>query len=473
MSSEMMKFIGACVALRKNIVVSGGTGSGKTSLLNAISLCIGPTERIITVEDSLELKLQQSHVVRMEARPPNAEGKGEVSIRALVKNCLRMRPDRIVVGECRGGEALDMLQAMNTGHDGSLTTVHANTPSDTVARLETLCLMAGMDMPLSAIRAQIASAVSVIVQTARLSDGSRKTVEIAEVCGLDEKGNAKLRTLFEFRREGVEADVLRCLPAPRRRARPGGVRRRRGGGHMIDVAIAAACLLAFAVLVGIAVRGLLAASARDRDESDDVMARAARVGETGMPEFLARRMRERRAAKVRAELPDALDMVANSLGAGLTLPQAILRNLDHFPPLVAEEFARVIYDTRLGYSVGGAFDNFARRLPTPDVRMVAIASSIGVAHGGNLAESYRMLSTLLRDNLAFEAELKAMTTEGRMQAIVMSALPLVMLVLLGLVKRDLVSPLFTTAAGWGALALLFAMQGLAYLWIRKIVDIKV
>lgn len=242
---------------------------------------------------------------------------------------------------------------------------------------------------------------------------------------------------------------------------------------MTDIAIAAACLLAFAVLVGIAVRGLLAASARDRDESDDVMARAARVGETGMPEFLARRMRERRAAKVRAELPDALDMVANSLGAGLTLPQAILRNLDHFPPLVAEEFARVIYDTRLGYSVGGAFDNFARRLPTPDVRMVAIASSIGVAHGGNLAESYRMLSTLLRDNLAFEAELKAMTTEGRMQAIVMSALPLVMLVLLGLVKRDLVSPLFTTAAGWGALALLFAMQGLAYLWIRKIVDIKV
>ena len=211
MSQEMMKFIDACVALRKNIVVSGGTGSGKTSLLNAISLCIGPAERIITVEDSLELKLQQSHVVRMEARPANAEGKGEVSIRALVKNCLRMRPDRIVVGECRGGEALDMLQAMNTGHDGSLTTVHANSPSDTVARLETLCLMAGMDMPLSAIRAQIASAVSIIVQTARLSDGSRKTTEIAEVCGLDEKGNAKLRTLFEFKREGVDPATRKVL----------------------------------------------------------------------------------------------------------------------------------------------------------------------------------------------------------------------------------------------------------------------
>ena len=211
MSESMAKFIDACVRLRKNIVVSGGTGSGKTSLLNAISLCIGSGERIITVEDSLELKLQQQHVVRMEARPANTEGKGEVSIRRLVKNCLRMRPDRIVVGECRGGEALDMLQAMNTGHDGSLTTIHANTPRDTVARLETLCLMAGMEIPLSAIRAQIASAVSIIVQTARLSDGSRKTIEIAEVTGLDEKGDAKLRTLFTFKREGVDPTTRKVL----------------------------------------------------------------------------------------------------------------------------------------------------------------------------------------------------------------------------------------------------------------------
>ena len=211
MDEKMAMFIDACVRLRKNIVVSGGTGSGKTSLLNAISLCIGQDERIITVEDSLELKLQQSHVVRMEARPANTEGKGEVSIRRLVKNCLRMRPDRIVVGECRGGEALDMLQAMNTGHDGSLTTVHANTPSDTVARLETLCLMAGMDIPLSAIRAQIVSAVSIIVQTARLSDGSRKTTDIAEVVGLDENGNAKLRTLFTFNREGVDEKTRKVL----------------------------------------------------------------------------------------------------------------------------------------------------------------------------------------------------------------------------------------------------------------------
>jgi len=220
MSPEMAKFIDACVRLRKNIVVSGGTGSGKTSLLNAISLCIGPTERIITVEDSLELKLQQQHVVRMEARPANTEGKGEVSIRRLVKNCLRMRPDRIVVGECRGGEALDMLQAMNTGHDGSLTTVHANTPADTISRLETLSLMAGMDMPLSAIRAQIVSAVSIIVQTARLSDGSRRTTEISEVTGLDADGNATLRTLFEFKREGVDEKTLKVIGHHRAVARP-------------------------------------------------------------------------------------------------------------------------------------------------------------------------------------------------------------------------------------------------------------
>jgi len=166
-------------------------------------------------------------------------------------------------------------------------------------------------------------------------------------------------------------------------------------------------------------------------------------------------------------------MVSNSLTAGLTLPQALMRNLSHFPPIVAEEFARILYDTRLGYSIGGAFDNFARRLPISDVQMVVIATKIGVAHGGNLAESYRMLSTLLRDNMAFEDELHAMTTEGRMQAIVMSALPMVLIVLLSLVKRDLMAPLFTTGAGWGALLVLAVMQGLAYIWIRKIVDIKV
>ncbi|MBQ3746022.1 MAG: type II secretion system F family protein [Kiritimatiellae bacterium] len=240
----------------------------------------------------------------------------------------------------------------------------------------------------------------------------------------------------------------------------------------VDLVIAFAALAAMAVFVGVAVRGLLAASRRPVDD-DDLTAKAARAGDAQLPEFLARIARRRRAEKVRAELPDALDMVSNSLSAGLTLPQALMRNLSHFPALVSEEFARILYDTRLGYSIGGAFDNFAKRLPIPDVQMIVIASKIGVAHGGNLADSYRMLSTLLRDNMAFEAELKAMTTEGRMQAIVMSALPFAMIVLLGLVKRDLVAPLFTTGMGWGALGVLATMQLLAYLWIRKIVDIKV
>jgi pilus assembly protein CpaF len=206
LTENMAYFLEKCVQGRKNIVVSGGTGSGKTSLLNAISLFIGKSERIVTIEDSLELKLQQDHVVRMEARPPNAEGRGEVTIRRLVKNSLRMRPDRIVIGECRGGEALDMLQAMNTGHDGSLTTVHANSPKAAVSRLETLVLMSGMDLPLSAIQNQICSAVNIIVQTSRLSDGTRKVVSITEVTGLKD-GVPQLRELFTFRKEGIDTNA--------------------------------------------------------------------------------------------------------------------------------------------------------------------------------------------------------------------------------------------------------------------------
>ena len=201
-AAEFMKL---CVLLRKNIVVAGGTGSGKTTLLNLLSGFIPATERIVTVEDAAELRLQQPHVVRLEARPPNIEGKGAVTIRDLVKNCLRMRPDRIIVGECRGGEALDMLQAMNTGHDGSLTTVHANSPRDVISRLETMVLMSGMELPSRAIREQIASAVDIIIHESRLSDGSRKVVAITEVTGL-EGNQIVMQDIFEFRQSGVDAD---------------------------------------------------------------------------------------------------------------------------------------------------------------------------------------------------------------------------------------------------------------------------
>ncbi|TLN09871.1 CpaF family protein, partial [bacterium] len=184
-SRGMADFIRACVHARLNIIFSGGTGSGKTTLLNVLSSFIPESERIVTIEDAAELKLLQDHVVRMETKPPNSEGRNAVTIRDLVRNSLRMRPDRIIVGEVRGGEALDMLQAMNTGHDGSLTTLHANTPRDTISRLETMCLMAGMDLPVKVIRQQIASAIDVIVQQSRMRDGSRKVTSITEVSGME------------------------------------------------------------------------------------------------------------------------------------------------------------------------------------------------------------------------------------------------------------------------------------------------
>ncbi|MEK0155530.1 CpaF family protein [Arthrobacter oryzae] len=185
LSPEMAELLQACVLARMNIIVSGGTGTGKTTLLNVLSSFIPDTDRIVTIEDAVELQLQQEHVVRLESRPANIEGRGEVSIRELVRNSLRMRPDRIVVGEVRGGESLDMLQAMNTGHDGSISTVHANSPRDAVARLETLVLMAGMDLPLRAIREQVASAVNLIVHITRLRDGTRRVTHITEVQGME------------------------------------------------------------------------------------------------------------------------------------------------------------------------------------------------------------------------------------------------------------------------------------------------
>lgn len=203
LTRDMAEFLSACVRARLNIVVSGGTGSGKTTTLNALSSFIPEDERIITVENAAELQLRQDHVVTLESRPPNVEGRGEITIRDLVINCLRMRPERIVVGECRGGEALEMLQAMNTGHDGSMTTLHANTPRDAIARTETMVLMAGMDLPVRAIREQIAAAVNLIVQQSRLKDGSRKITNITEVQGM-EGDVVVLQDVFSFEQTGID-----------------------------------------------------------------------------------------------------------------------------------------------------------------------------------------------------------------------------------------------------------------------------
>src|SRR5262245_20531689 len=201
----VMDFLAAAVAARANVLISGGTGSGKTTLLNCLSRYIPADERVITIEDAAELQLQQPHVVRLETRPPNIEGKGEVTQRDLVKNCLRMRPDRIIIGEVRSGEALDMLQAMNTGHEGSMTTIHANTPRDALSRLEVMIAMAGYDIPMRALRTQIASAIQLVVQARRLPGGKRKIVSVSEITGMEGE-QIQMHELFIFEQTGVNAE---------------------------------------------------------------------------------------------------------------------------------------------------------------------------------------------------------------------------------------------------------------------------
>ena len=205
LTEEAAGFLQACVTARMNAIVSGGTGSGKTTTLNVLSSFIPSDERIVTIEDAAELQLRQDHKVRLESRPPNLDGRGRISIRELVVNSLRMRPDRIVIGECRSGEALDMLQAMNTGHDGSLTTLHANSPRDALSRLETMVLMSGMELPVRAVREQIASAVNVVIQQQRYADGSRRISAISEISGM-EMDVIALQDIFQFKQEGFDAE---------------------------------------------------------------------------------------------------------------------------------------------------------------------------------------------------------------------------------------------------------------------------
>jgi pilus assembly protein CpaF len=205
LTPEIAEVLQLCVKARLNVLISGGTGSGKTTLLNALSAFIPEDERIVTIEDSAELQLQQPHVVRLETRPPNIEGRGEVSQRDLVKNALRMRPDRIVIGEVRGGEAIDMLQAMNTGHDGSLTTVHANTPRDALARLETMIQMTGMRLSDRAMRQQISSAINLVIQGARLQDGTRRVTSISEITGMEGE-TITMQEIFLFERNGIDKE---------------------------------------------------------------------------------------------------------------------------------------------------------------------------------------------------------------------------------------------------------------------------
>jgi len=206
LDKNIADFLSACVMFRKNVIVSGGTGSGKTTFLNILSTFIPNDERIVTIEDAAELRLNQEHWVRLESRAPNIEGKGAITIRDLFRNCLRMRPDRIIIGECRGGEVLDMLQAMNTGHDGSMTTIHANSTRDVLSRLDSMILMSGVELPIRAIREMTASAIDLVVQTARLSDGSRKITQVTEIAGMDDETHIKFADIFRFKQLSIDKE---------------------------------------------------------------------------------------------------------------------------------------------------------------------------------------------------------------------------------------------------------------------------
>ncbi len=205
LTPEMVMLLEGCIKARLNMIICGGTGSGKTTLLNTLSSFIPNDQRIVTIEDAAELQLQQDHVVRLETRPPNIEGNGAVTATDLVKNALRMRPERIIIGECRGGETLDMLQAMNTGHDGSLTTIHANNPRDGIARLETLVMMSGFELPVKAIRQQVSSAVNLIIQANRLQGGPRRVTHITEICGM-EQDTLVMQDIYKFEQDGIGED---------------------------------------------------------------------------------------------------------------------------------------------------------------------------------------------------------------------------------------------------------------------------
>jgi len=212
-SHALANFLKSCVEARVNIVVSGGTGTGKSTFLNVLSSFIPEDERVITIEDTAELQMHQPHVVRLEKRPPNIEGKGEITIRQLLINALRMRPDRIIVGECRGGEALDMLQAMNTGHDGSMTTVHANSPRDVLRRIEVMVMMAGMELPLKAIREQVASSIELVIHQERLKDGTRKVTKVSEVQGM-EGDTIVMQDLFVYQFAGIQNGIVKGVLKP-------------------------------------------------------------------------------------------------------------------------------------------------------------------------------------------------------------------------------------------------------------------
>ena len=476
LTEQMATFLGAAVQARLNIVISGGTGSGKTTLLNVLSSFIPDDERIVTIEDAAELQLPQEHVVSLESRPPNIEGEGAITIRDLVRNALRMRPDRIVVGECRGGEALDMLQAMNTGHDGSLTTVHANTPRDALSRLETMALMAGLDLPARAIRDQIASAVNLIVQQSRLQDGTRRDHAHHRghragraACSRWPTSSCSGRPAWRRRQDlrAVRADRVRAgVRRDARATRHQGAARNLppSDGLIMVLKYAALLLLLLAVVVCWCARchgdlsdwwlrrirhlrqldddgirndvrgdddraGPAVHHHHDRSASSSAPARrccSARIfaafvfAAAGYFVPVGRRdlpPAPAPRATIDDQLVDALLLMANALKAGLSLQQALELVVREMKPPISDEFGRLVKEIHLGRLTDDALRRFAERVPLEDVRL-AVDSILTLREtGGNLSETFQVIAHTIVERKKVQGKIKAMTAQGMSQGI--------------------------------------------------------
>ncbi len=445
LTAEVAEFLKACVEAQLNIVVSGGTGTGKTTLLNVLSSFIPDDERIVTIKNAAELKLMQRHVVTLESRPANLEGRGEVSIRDLVINSLRMRPNRIVVGECRGGEALDMLQAMNTGHDGSMTTIHANTARDALARMETMVLMAGMDLPARAIREQIAAAVQIVVQIERHKDGSRKLGRICEITGM-EGDVITMSDLFVFkhneglRRKLARADVPLTVP------------------EYVLLKIAATLLPAAIALV--VSRSLLAVPP------------LALIGFFAPTLWLQLRQR-RRQRLFSDQLPEMLATLIGSLRGGFSLVQSLGNVANEAPAPMSTEMRRVMQEVQLGLSIGDALGNLARRMASDDLDLVVSVLRIHARIGGNLTTVLENINATIRERTRLHREIRVITAQQRYAAYVLGLLPVVLGLILLTINPDYLLQLFQPGPILIIPVAAAILNVIGFLVIMRVVDIKV